>query len=113
MSRIDDFLEAVKSGLRPLVAEFRKQVQDQVLGGMDAYLAARKRDLESWTEDLAAGRMTRLEFEDLVVTSRSEIEIRVLEIAGIQAARLQRLRDSIVDLILDRAFAIFLPGHGA
>jgi len=110
MSKFDDFLEAVKNGLRPLITDFGKQAQDQVLNGTDDYLRARAADFKSWTDDLAAGRMTRLEFEDLVVTSRSEIEIHALAIAGIQTARLQRLRDAIVNLIVEKAIGTFLPG---
>jgi hypothetical protein len=109
MSKFDDFFGAVKTGLGPLVSDFAAQAKAQVLTGMKDYLQARAGDLKSWTEDLAAGRMTKLEFEDLVTGLKSEIEMRALAVAGVQTARLQRLRDAFVNLILDKAFAVFLP----
>ena len=109
MSKFDDFVDAVKGGLGPLLGDFAAQAKSQVLGGVEDYLRARKADIEGWTDDVAKGRLTRLEFEDLVVTSASDVEIRLLAVAGIQTARLQRLRDAVVNLVIEKAAGIFLP----
>ncbi|HEX8124603.1 MAG TPA: hypothetical protein VF548_03390 [Allosphingosinicella sp.] len=109
MSKFDDFIGGVKSGLTPLVGEFVGGLKQDAVDDMQAFLKAKAADLKDWTGALAEGEMTRDEFEMLVRGAQSLLKLRALRIAGVQAARLQRLRDAFFNLVVEKAVGTFLP----
>ena len=109
MSKFDEFIGGVKAGMGPLVKEFAGGLKQDATTDMVAFLKAKKDDLKSWTDSLLKGEMTRDEFEMLVRGSASLLELRALRIAGVQLARLQRLRDAFFKLVVDTAVGTFLP----
>lgn len=109
MSQFDDFIAAVKEGATPLIGDFAGGLKDEALNDLTSFLAAKAHDLQEWTGMLARGEITRLEFEMMVKGAKSLLELRGLRIAGVQLARLQRLRDGIINLVIDKALGTFLP----
>ena len=109
MSQFDSFLNEVKDGVAPLVGDFVGGLRNDAIDGVKAFLEQKAQDLRDWTAALARGEMTQREFEMLVKGARSLLEMRALRIAGVQAARLQRLRDAVTNLIIDKALGTFLP----
>ena len=109
MSKFDDFIGGVKDGLAPLVGEFAGGLKQDALVDMKSFLEEKAADLKSWTESLAAGEMTKAEFEMLVRGAQSLLKLRALRIAGVQLARIQRLRDAFFKLVIDKATSTFLP----
>ena len=109
MSQFDDFIDGVKEGMTPLVSEFVGGLKQDALNDMQDFLKAKAADLKDWTEALAKGEMTRAEFEMLVRGAKSLLKMRALRIAGVQTARLQRLRDAFFNLVIDKAVGTFLP----
>ena len=109
MSQFDEFFDAVKQGVTPLIGDFVGGLKDDARNDVVAFLNAKAADLREWTGMLARGEITRREFEMMVKGAKSLVELRALRIAGVQAARLQRLRDGIIKLVLDKAIGTFLP----
>ena len=109
MSKFDDFIAGVRSGLTPLAGEFVGGLKQDAVDDMHGFLKAEAADLKIWTEALARGEMARPEFEMLVRGTQSLLKLRALRIAGVQAARLQRLRAAFIELVIDEATSAFLP----
>lgn len=110
MSKFDDFISGVTSGLTPLVTDFAANLRQDAVDDMLAFLERKKDDLLRWTDLLAHGQITEAEFAMLVKGAKSLLKLRALRVAGVQLARLQRLRDAFVDLLIKQALGTFLPG---
>jgi hypothetical protein len=110
MSKFDDFLAGVKDGLAPLVTDFAAGLRKDAVDDMLVFLARKKDDLLRWTDLLARGQITQREFEMLVKGAKSLLKLRALRVAGVQLARVQRLRSAFIDLVLEKAIGTFLPG---
>lgn len=110
MSKFDDFFDGVKDGLTPLVGDFVGGLKKDALDDMKAFLEGQAVQLKDWTSSLAKSEMSKDEFETLVRGSASLLKLRSLRVAGVQLARLQRLRNAVIDLVLNRAISTFLPG---
>lgn len=109
MSKFDDFISAVTGGLAPLVTDFADGVRKDAVDDMLAFLAAKHEDLLRWTDLLARGEITEREFAMLVKGAKSLLKLRTLRIAGVQLARVQRLRNAFIDLVINSAIGTFLP----
>lgn len=109
MSKFDEFFQAVKDGVVPLAKDFAVGLRDTAIDDMKDFLDKKKDDLGRWTELLARGDITPREFRMMVNGSRSLLKLKALRIAGVQTARLQRLRDAVIDLVTEKALAVFLP----
>jgi len=109
MSQFDDFFDGVKAGVTPLLSEFAGGLKQDALEDVRSFLEQQAQNLRDWTAALARGEMTELEFKMLVKGSKSLLELRALRIAGVQLARLQRLRDAVINLVVDKAIGTFLP----
>ena len=112
MSKFDDFIDGVKGGLTPLVKDFAGGLKQDALDDMKAFLEDQAAQLKDWTASLAKQEMSRDEFEVLLRGSASLLKLRTLRVAGVQLARLQRLRNAFIDLVLNTALGTFLPGAG-
>ncbi len=109
MSKIDAFLKAVLDGAQDLAGEYIKGAHKRGLTEMRGYVEARAEDVERWTRLLESGELTEQDFRHLLLALKDGAEIRTLRIAGVELARLQRLRDALVDLVIDKALGTFLP----
>jgi hypothetical protein len=109
MSKIDDFLDAVKHGAIGLAGEYVKGAKQRGIDDMLAYANARKADVERWADQLRQGQISAEDFRQLLLGLKDGAEIRGLRVAGVELARLQRLRDALVNLVVDSALKTFLP----
>jgi len=109
MSKIDDFLDAVKHGAAGLAGEYVKGAKQRGIDDMVAYANARKADVERWAGELKQGQISAEDFRQLLLGLKDGAEIRGLRVAGVELARLQRLRDALVNLVVDSALKTFLP----
>jgi hypothetical protein len=109
MSKIDDFLDAVKHGAVGLAGDYVKGAKQRGIDDMLAYANARKADVGRWAEELAQGQISPEDFRQLLLGLKDGAEIRGLRVAGVELARLQRLRDALVDLVVDSALKTFIP----
>jgi len=109
MSKIDDFLDAVKHGVVGLAGDYVKGAKQRGIDDMIAYASARKADVGRWADALAQGQISAEDFRQLLLGLKDGAEIRALRVAGVELARLQRLRDALVNLVVDSALKTFLP----
>ena len=110
MSKFDDFISAVTSGMAPLVVDFAANARKDAVDDMLAFLERKQEDLLRWTDLLARGEITSAEFEMLVKGAKALLNLRALRVAGVQLARVQRLRDAFFDLVINTAVGTVLPG---
>ena len=109
MSKFDDFFSTVLSGAKGLAADSLHDFLTQAQDDADSFLTKSKAQLHTWTVKLADGRMSKLEFEDLVGGLEDLAAMHALTEAGVAAARVQRFRDAVIKLVIDTAFKTFLP----
>ena len=110
MAKFDDFLAAVTGSLTPLVTDFAAGVRRDAVDDMVGFLSDKKEDLLRWTDLLARGEITPREFAMLVSGAKALLKLRALRVAGVQLARVQRLRNAFIDLVVEKAIGTFLPG---
>ncbi len=108
MSKFDDFLKALKDGIKELAEESWKEYQQSAVKDGSAFVEKTKEDLERWTKLLANGDLTPKDFEWLVKGKKDLAELEALKQAGLALARLDQLRNSLIDLVVGTAFKIFL-----
>lgn len=108
MADFDQFVAALKEGIKPLARETLEGFEDQALDDAQAFLDKARRDLQRWTQLLAQGQLTQQDFSDLVHAKMALVEIHALGQAGIALTRLERFRSGLINLIIDTAFDVFL-----
>ena len=109
MSIFETYLEALKEGIAVLGKEMLSEAIDQAKEDGEAFLMEAREDLKKWTRQLAKGELSRTEFEALVRAKKALFEMRALTQAGISLTRIQRFRDSLIDLVIDTAFEVIVP----
>ncbi len=109
MSKFDDFVSEVFKGVKDLATGDLKDLQNAAKEDADAFITLGKADLRKWTHELAEGKLSQEEFSDLVAGQADLAKLFALAQAGIATARLQRFRDALIKLVIDKAFDTFLP----
>jgi hypothetical protein len=109
MSKFDQFWNGIRDGLPGLVGDFAKGAKDQAIGGMKTFLDRSRADLERWSGMLEKGDLSFDEFQSLLKGMKDAGEIRAIRVAGVTLARVQRLRDQLIDLLVKSATGAFLP----
>jgi hypothetical protein len=108
MSTFDDFFHAVADGAKDLA---RTTIQDFATSAeTDAriFLENTKDDLRRWTGQLERGEISRDEFASLLRGRVALTQMAGLTAAGVALTRVQRLRDGLIDLVLNKAIDVFL-----
>jgi hypothetical protein len=108
MSVFDDFLRGVVDGATNLAQQDLKDFVTQTQDDTKAFLAQSEADLRTFTHQLATGELSKDEFADLVGGLKDLAVMQALTRAGIAATRIQRLRDQLINLVVDTAFKTFL-----
>jgi hypothetical protein len=108
MAQFDDFINAVLEGAQQLAVSSLRDLAKEAQQDTDAFLQKTKKNMQRWTKLLAAGDLTKQDFSDLVEAKAALDEIHALTQAGIALADLDRFRSGLVNLVIDKAFAIFL-----
>jgi hypothetical protein len=65
-----------------------------------------KADLQQWTNDLVAGKMSKADFESLVRGEVGLVKMVALERLGLTQVRLDELRAGILKTLVDTAFML-------
>ena len=91
---------ARKTTLRGFITEAQNDAKD--------FVKETEEKLRRWTDMLAKGQITKLEFTALVDSQKGLANLDLLTHAGIAAATLQQFRDGLIDLIINAAFKTFL-----
>jgi hypothetical protein len=108
MSAFGDFERAVRTGVQDLAKSTLKDFVAQAQNDAQSFMKQAKEDHLRWTKQLAAKKLTKDEFADLVKGQEALATLNALTQAGLALAKLQRFRDALTKLVIDSAFKIFL-----
>jgi hypothetical protein len=101
-----DILQTLRAQIEAFLTSEVADLLAQARTDSEAFLAASRADLERWTVELAVGQMTPDEFASLVRGQVAICKLAALEQAGLAAIRLDRIRSSILQIILDTVIRI-------
>jgi hypothetical protein len=102
------FMQALREALRTRIAADWQTYRDALDQLTDRFLKGSRADLERWTGLLAAGSLTRDDFEWLVEGRKDLARVEVLRDAGLSFAQIDRLRAAVVETVVGTAFRAFL-----
>src|SRR5664279_4382789 len=108
MASYQDFLDAFKPALQDLAKKTLDEYSKQATTDGQAFLDAQKANLDKWTKELVDGELSKADFTDLVQGIQDLAELVALKQAGLAAARLDAFRTSLMNLVIDTAFKVFL-----
>jgi len=108
MGTFDDFLSEVLKGVQDLAVGSLKTFGNEIRDDAQAFIAETREKLERWTILLARGDLDEDEFAFLVESQKDLARMSLITAAGIGAARVKRLRDEIIALVIGAAFRTFL-----
>jgi hypothetical protein len=108
MSDFDKFWEALKAGLVDLAKNLGQQYWEGALQDGNNFLSAQQAHLQRWTAELAAGKLSKEEFEDLVMGQKDLAEMVILKQEGLAQVQIDRFINGVINLIINTAIKVFL-----
>jgi hypothetical protein len=108
MSRFDDFRGLLTRRIAELAAEDWKDYRKEATRDARSFVDKTREDLERWTALLAEGKLSKEDFEWLLLGKKDLADLEALKRAGLTRARLQRFRTALIKLIAGTAFETFL-----
>ncbi len=103
-----NFWEDLKESLEVLVKESVANFGEQAKQDGLEFLDQTKEDLEKWAKQLAAGDLSKDDFEWLVNGRKDLAKMEALKQAGLAAIEIDKLKKQIIDLVIGKAFDHFL-----
>lgn len=100
MATFQEVVDEVKQGLVQIVTREGTGFLNEVLTDGEAFLRATKDDLELWARQLAAGQLSKNDFEFLVRGKRDLAAMAAATQAGLAAIRIDRIRAALIDLVV-------------
>lgn len=82
-----------------------KQLKKEAESDAENLLENLKQNLQNWTIQLAAGELSKEDFEFLVMGQKDLIEMSVLKQKGIALIKLDELKINLIKQIIDTIFA--------
>jgi predicted transcriptional regulator len=108
MSDFDKFWDALKAGLVELAKTLGQQYLAAALQDGQNFLRAQQAELQRWTAELAAGQLSKEEFEDLVMGQKDLAEMVVLKQEGLAQVQVDRFVTGVLNLVITTAIKVFL-----
>ena len=103
---VQEFLDAVREGLEPLLRDTVADFLESARSDVTAFIEETKASLERWLNALAQGIINGEDFAQLVRNQQALMKMEALKQAGLAAARLERLRTAVIDLLIRAAFSV-------
>lgn len=94
----------VIDGVKKLAVGSLKDFVTQAQSDAQDFIESSKNDFELWTTQLSRGEINKPQFENLVQGQADLAEMHALTQAGIAQADIQRLRDGVINLLIEAAF---------
>jgi hypothetical protein len=108
MSDFEKFWEALKGGLVELAKNLGERYLEAALQDGQNFLRTQQLELQQWTAELAAGKLSKEEFEDLVMGRKDLAEMVVLKQEGLAQVQLDRFINGVLSLVINTAIKVFL-----
>lgn len=100
MAKFEDVLEEVKRGIIEIVTREGTEYIDAAVRDAEAFLKESREELERWLKQLAAGQLSKDELASLVRGKKDLAEMVALKQAGLAAARIDRIRTALINLVI-------------
>jgi|AntDeeMinimDraft_4_1070355.scaffolds.fasta_scaffold19856_1 hypothetical protein len=104
----EELLKELKSELGQLIEENFSDFKDAAQEDVDEFIESSRTKLKRWTGLLAQGELDREEYSWLLKSQKDLFLMHALKKAGMEKLRLEKLKDGMVDVILDTAFRVVL-----
>jgi len=109
MASFTDFLNVLKDDLLELGKQQLQEHVDALLKDGQDFAKEVEEDLKQWTQQLAAGEMSSAGFE-MAVRGKAELaKMEALKQAGLAAIRIDKLKQGILETVVNAATKTFLP----
>jgi hypothetical protein len=108
MPGFKEFLETIKTDLLNFATDNLAEYKDELLKDGNSFVKKAKKDLERWTAGLAAGMLSKKDFEFLIKGKKDLAEMEALKQLGLAKARIAKLRDGLIDIVIGSVFKTFL-----
>lgn len=108
MSGYDDFVDAVKEGVEGLAERIFKEFKTEAVADTEGFLEQSMQDFERWTGLLGSGVLSEDDFEWLVMGRKDVMDLVRLKELGFSQVRIDRFKNVFLDLLIEKAFVVFL-----
>jgi hypothetical protein len=108
MGDFNIFIEELKKNLLALATGSFEKYSSQLLQDGTKFAAKLEEDLKRWTAEYSIHEMTKEEFEFLVKSKKDLLEMEALKQEGLARTELNKLRNSIVDVVTGSAVKFLL-----
>lgn len=96
----NQFLDHLKEDLGALASEFGDEVRDELIRDGVHFVNRTRDDLQSWSEQLLTGELSKNDFEWLLKSKKDLAEMEALKQKGLAQARIDRLRTALVQSVI-------------
>jgi hypothetical protein len=100
MAKFDELLNELRDGIIQIAKTEAIGFVEEAKSDGQAFLAALQADLKTWTEQLAAGKLSPDDFKFLIRGKQDLARMNALTEAGLAAIRIDRIRSAVIDLII-------------
>ena len=108
MPTFNDFLSTIKDDLLEFAKENLDEYKDELLKDGNEFVKKAKKDIERWTEGLAAGALSKADFEFLLKGKRDLAEMEALKQLGLSKIRINKITNGVLDVVVGSAIKTFL-----
>ncbi|MEJ2696211.1 MAG: hypothetical protein P8013_06145 [Candidatus Sulfobium sp.] len=108
MATFDDYEKELGKGVKKLARELVDGLEEQALADLNTYISRSRKNLQRWTNLLAAGEITEEDFSDLVQAQKALAELHELTRTGIGRTKLESFRTGLISLVIDSAMKVYL-----
>ena len=103
----EDFKDAILEGAKQLAKDTVGDVLDSAKDDVKAFLESIKGDLKNWKKMLENGEISKEDLKDLIEAKEALAEIHALTQAGIAAAKIERFKSGLINLVTNTAKSMF------
>ena len=108
MPTFNDFISTLKDDLMVFAKENLEEHKDELLKDGNAFVKKAKSDLERWTEGLAAGLLSKADFEFLLKGKKDLAEMESLKQLGLSKIRINKITDGVIGVVVGSAVKTFI-----
>jgi hypothetical protein len=100
MLNFDAFFKELKKGAVEIAKEQARDFVKEATSDGNEFLDDVKADLRKWTKQLAEGKLSKKDFEFLVMGKKDLAKMEALKQAGLAAIRVEQIRTAMIDLVI-------------
>ena len=109
MADFKEFVTEIGTGIRELAQKEISGFAEEALNDSKSFITNSQSDFERWTQKLQNGQLPAKDFASLLRGKKSLMEMKGLTRKGLADAKIDSLKNAIIDLIINKAIGMFLP----